>query len=108
GRRKEEVLEDALGDGLPREGQQGPAAMSVDDAHLPRRDVADEAGADEVEGAGLRRDAPRPLDLTERQRAEAPRVADRHDAVAGQEDERVRTLDLLERVGDRILEIGIR
>ena len=45
---------------LRREGEQALDALGGDDDHLARLDVAHEARADDVEGAGLRGQDPAP------------------------------------------------
>ena len=76
---------------------------SIDD-RLAALDLAHELRADEVERARLRGDDPVVVDAAEHERAEAVRVAERDELALGERDDRVRALELLHRVRDRIEE----
>src|SRR5213593_3970003 len=75
-----------------------PHPPAVRDQELPRLDVADELRPDQVEGAGLRSEADRPVQPAHRQRAEAPGIAGGDQLVAGDESDGERPFHLLERV----------
>ena len=78
------------------------------DHHLAGLDLADELGADDVEGAGLGGEHPAVADLPEHQRADAERVADADQLGAGHGDDREGALDAAQRVlepfGDGLLD----
>ena len=57
-------------------------------------DVADEAGADDVEGAGLRGQDVAPVEFAQHQRADAERVAGADQLLVGQRDEGVGAFEL--------------
>src|SRR5450432_3268232 len=109
GAREVDPLEDAAVRRLARERMHAARALLIDEHHLARLDVADVLGADELEGAALGRDDPgdaRGLDdAAEHERPEAHGIAHGDHHVFGQEDERVRTADLRERVGDAVRQI---
>ena len=75
-----DVLEDAAL--RRRRGEPArPHAVGVDGQQLARFDVADERGADDVEGGGLRRDHPAAIEAPQRQRPHPVRVAGRVEGV---------------------------
>ena len=81
-----DVLEDtALGLCFRESG--GAQAVLVDGDDLARLDLADEAGAADVEGGGLAGDDPAALQAAEDQRADALRVAGGVERVLVHEDE---------------------
>ena len=69
-------------------------AAPVDDEDLSRFDVTDELRADDVQRAGFRGDEIGIVAASEHQRAEAPGVARRDQAVVEQDGEAVCPLDL--------------
>ena len=73
-----------------------------DDHHLAVLDVAHEAGADDVERAGLRGQDVAAVELAEHQRADAERVAGADQLLVGERDERVGALDLAQRVDEAV------
>ncbi|MPM63467.1 hypothetical protein SDC9_110347 [bioreactor metagenome] len=84
-----DVLEDAA---LPPDvGEPGRAqAVGIDRDALPRLDLADERGADDVQGTGLRRDDPAALETAQAQRPEALRVTGRVERLLVHEHQRER------------------
>ena len=83
------------------------AALAERD-HLAGLDLAQELGADDVEGARLAGDAVAVADSSstpERQRAQAVRVAERDDRLLGHHDGRERALQARQHVGDRVLDL---
>jgi hypothetical protein len=70
----------------------------------PGRTSAQELRADDVERAGLRRDAVAAVEHAERQRAQAGGIAEGHDAVARHDDGRERALQARHDVRDRVLD----
>ena len=92
------VLEDALrGRGI-REGPHRSKPVLVDDDHLARLDLAHVIGVDEIEGAALGAEHVAFADLSQDERAEAPRIADSVKRVLGQEQEGKGALDPPDRV----------
>ena len=89
-----DVLEQAaLGRRRRRSGSAADAVL-VDGDQLARLDLADEAGADDVERGGLARDDPAALEPAEHQRAHAVRVAGGVQGVLVHEDEAERALSV--------------
>ena len=76
-------------------------AALVYDENLAGLDVAHHLRAEYVEGARLRRNEVVVAAAAYRERAEAPRVARRYEAVVYEDDEAVRPLDLFERRFER-------
>jgi len=98
------VLEHAQGlaVGLHGDARLQPARPERHD--LARLDVAQELGPDDVEGAGLRRDAVAVAEHPERQGPHPGGVAERHDAVTGHDHRGVGALEPRHHVGHRVLE----
>ena len=61
--------------------------------HLARRDLAQQLGADDVEGAALRGDAVAVAELAQRQRPHPVGVAEGDDGALGHDDGRVGALE---------------
>ncbi len=101
---KVDVLEDAhvstLGVGAKR--SKAPKARLVDHDHLPRVDVANELGTDQLKRRRLRRDDVRAVELSEAERAKSVRVPHGDELVRREKDQRVRALDLVQRVGHAV------
>src|SRR5215213_2110493 len=100
GAREVDVLEDAEGARALGEREGGAKAVVVYDDHLAGLDVADVLGADEVEGARLRGDDPSAVEASERERAEAARVADGDERLGRQEEHREGAFRLAQNFGD--------
>jgi hypothetical protein len=89
-----------------RESAAGDAVFGDHD-QFAGKDVADEFGAKQVEGAGFAGEdygvgTAGVFDAADRERAEAARIAGGEDAVAGHHDDGERAFNLGERVGDAI------
>ena len=65
-------------------------------------DVADEAGADDVEGAGLGGEDVAAVELAQHQRADAQRVAGADQLLVGQRHQGIGALDLLDRLHEAV------
>ena len=89
-----DVLEDAGPRRLLRREAERLDAVLGDHHDLAVLDVAHEARADDVEGAGLRGQDVAAVELAEHQRADAERVAGADQLLVGQRDEGVGALDL--------------
>ena len=77
------------------------------DAHqFARLDFADIFGADEIECAGLRRHHPGVAKLAQAQRTKPARIANGIHLVAGQYQQRIRALHLIERIAQRARQIA--
>src|SRR4029079_15654249 len=83
---------------LRREGAEALDPLRRDDDHLAGLDVADETRADDVEGAGLRRQHDRAIEVTDEQPPRGEGVAAADHLLARQTDHRPGALDLAERV----------
>ena len=92
------MLEDAGAGRRLLEWAEGADAGAVDDHDFARVDVADEAGADDVERDGFRREDRRFAELAHDQRPNAERIAAGDQAFFGQDQQRVSAFDLLQRV----------
>src|SRR5262245_29258876 len=99
-----DVLEHAVQPLGRREGPHGAGAGVRDDQDLAWLDVPLALGLHEVERARLRGDHVRVAQPPERERPEAVGVADRIQRVERHDQQRVRALDLAERVSDLLLE----
>ena len=73
-------------------------AVLVDDQHLAGLKIAHDGGADDVEGAGFRRQKPGVVTLAKDQRPHPVRVAHPDQHVIGDADERIGAVDLLQRI----------
>ena len=69
-------------------------ALVGDDDDLAVLDVADEAGADDVERAGLGREDGAAVELAEDERADAERIARADQLLVGEGDERIGAFEL--------------
>ncbi len=107
GPREVDVLEDARPGRLLRREAERLEPVLGDDDDLAVLDVADEAGADDVEGAGLGGEDVAAVELADDERADAEGVAGADELLVGQGDEGVGALDLTDRldeaVDDRLL-----
>ena len=65
-------------------------------------DIADEAGADDVEGAGLGGEDVAAVELAQHQRADAQRVAGADQLLVGQRHQGIGALDLLDRLDEAV------
>ena len=81
--------------------------LAVIDHHLARLDVADEAGADDVERAGFGSEDPGAVEIAEHQRADAERVAAADHLLGRQRDQRVGAFDLAQRVDEARIEVAL-
>ena len=97
-----DVLEDAGARRLAREGAQRLDALLRDHHHLAVLDVAHEAGADDVEGAGLGGQDRAAVEFAQHQRADAERVAGADQLLVGERDEGVGALELPERLDEAV------
>ena len=97
-----DVLEDAVGRLFLRQREAGLDVVRVDHQHLARLDVADVAGVNEVEGAGLGGHHVTAADLAEAQRPEAVRVARHEQEFRGEEQNGVRALDDPQRIDEGV------
>ena len=97
------MLEDAerLPAGLDRLAQLDSTLAEADE--LARLHLAQQLGADDVEGAALGRDAVAVTELTEREWAEAGAVAEREHALGAHDDRREGTLEPWDHILDRVL-----
>ena len=73
--------------------------------HLAGAHLADHLGADDVEGAALRGDDEAVVELAERQRPHAVRVAEGDDRVLGHHHGREGALEARHDVGDGVLDV---
>ena len=89
-----DVLEDAGPHGLTRREADRFDALVRDDDDLAVLDVAHEAGADDVERAGLGGEDVAAVELAEHERADAERIARADQLLVGERDERIGALDL--------------
>jgi hypothetical protein len=87
-----DVLEDARPRRQRRERLAALDAVLGEHHHLAVLDVAHEAGADDVERAGLRRQDRAAVELAQHQRADAERIAGADQLLVGQADEANRRL----------------
>jgi hypothetical protein len=102
--REVEELEDAEGAGVVRLDRLHAAEpVAVDQHGLAALHLAHELGADEVERTRLGGDHPVAVNLTEDERTEAVRVAKGDQGSVRERDRRVRTLEPLHRVRDRVV-----
>ena len=96
-------------DPLVGEGLERPRAGGVDHDHLAGQELADEVGADDVEGRALRRQHPAAvLELAEAQRAEPVRVAHADHPRLVHDHEREGALEARQHLGERPLEVAAR
>ena len=79
---------------------------SGDHHDLAVLDIADEAGADDVERAGLRGEDVTAVELAQHQRADAQRVAGADQLLVGQRHQGIGALDLLDRLDEAVDERG--
>ena len=107
GAREVDVLEDAVGAALRLDHLARLEPALADRDQLARLDLAHQLGADDVEGAALRGDAPAVAELAERERADAVRVAEGDHGALGHDHRREGAAearhDGLDRVLDRPL-----
>ena len=82
------------------ERELGADAVFVDDDDFARLDLADELRVDEVERAGLAGEDVGAVELAERERAEAERIAHADDLALAHHHEREGALDLAQRGED--------
>ena len=92
---------------LGRERAAAANAGGVDDHHLAGLELADEVGADDVEGRGLRCQHPAAVEPAEAQRAEAVGVAHADDAALVGEHEAERARQLRQHHAQRLLELAV-
>ena len=106
--REVDVLEHAQRVALALDGHARLEPAGGQRDHLARLHVAQEAGADDVERAGLGGDAVAIAQHAERERPEAGGVAEGDDAVLRHDDRRVGALGPAHHVGDGVLDpIGL-
>ncbi len=79
-------------------------AGGVEDDELARLDLAHGGRADQVEGAGLRGDHRRAVEVAEDERAHPVGVAEGDDLGGVGDDDREGALEVLHRVGDGLLQ----
>ena len=102
-----DIFEDAEARLLRLEREQALDALGGDDHHLARLDVAHEAGADDVERAGLGRQDPGAVEVAEHQRPDAERIAHADHLLRRQRHQRVGALDLADRVDEARVEVAL-
>src|SRR5215510_10425244 len=100
--REIDMLEDAMRDPLRLERVERLQAARRDYDDLSGFDVADVVGADQVEGACLRREYRGPVEFAHAERAKSARVAHGYDALGRGEKHREGALVVLQRLDDRV------
>src|SRR6201999_4138694 len=111
-----DIFEDAEAFLLPVERFDAVYALVVDDDDLPRLDVADEVGADDVQRAGFAGQDPAasaPIgrivaDAAQDQRPHAERIAHAHQGFVGKRDQGVGADHLLQRIDQPVHHGGIQ
>src|SRR5579864_1779217 len=106
GARKINMLEDAVLMLLFGRETNGFDAASGNAQHFAGLNVTDIFRADQIEGARFRADNPGVAEASEGERAETARVADRENFIARENQKRVGSFDLAERVGDCSSEVA--
>ncbi len=96
------VLEDAGSGRLAGKGERGVEALPVNADELPRLDVPNERGLQQIEGAGLGRQEVPVLEAAEREGAEPPGVPDPQELVLVHQDQGVGAPDLAEGLDRRL------
>ena len=103
GAREIDIFEDA---GARRAAAGRGSAISIavlgDHHHLAVLDLADEAGADDVERAGLRSKDIGAVELAEHQRPDAERIARADQLLVGEHHQRIGALELAERIDEAV------
>ncbi len=89
-----DIFENARPRRLRREGAKAFQAVLGNDDDLAILDVADEMGADDVEGAGFGSENVMAVELAEHQRADAERIARADQLLVAQGDEGIGAFDL--------------
>ncbi|MNC34730.1 hypothetical protein D3C75_831820 [compost metagenome] len=102
-----DILEQAGAGGAGREGLDRGQAVLVDDDDFAVLDVADEGGADGVQGAGLGRQHPGLADLAQDQGADAQGVTGADHLVTGLGDQGVAALDAAQGVDEALDDLGL-
>ena len=101
-----DVLEDAEPLRRPRKGADAGHAGAVEHHHLAGFDIAQEVGADDVEGTGFRGQDMALAEPAEHERADAERVANPDDALVGQRDEGVGAFGLAQGIDHPIDDVA--
>ena len=87
------------------EGAQRAAAAAVDDHHLPRVELADHVGTDDVEGRGLRGEDPAVVELAQAEGPEPVGVAHADEVVLVHQHQREGALEARQHDGEGVLDI---
>src|SRR5215510_5243566 len=105
--REIDMLEDAMRYPLRLERVERMQAARIGYDDLSGFDVADVVSADQVEGAGLRREDRSPVEFAHTERAKSARVAHGYDALGRGEKHREGALVVLQRLDDRVDDVPL-
>ena len=97
-----DVFEDAGSGRHRREGLQALDSGLGNDHHLAVLDVAHEAGADDVERAGLGGEDVAPVELAEHERPDTERITGADELLVGQRDKGIGAFDLAQRLDEAL------